>query len=287
MVRFLVVPQWQGSSSSRAMQLVDGAQAVLGDLPRSSSHLVEVPLEAGDTLDTGVLRMSALSQTARNLRAALDEQRALEQAVVTFGGDAGVGTIAALHAAGAAHAAGATDATDPALAVIWFGARGAFHSPASSPTKAFHDMAARALVDPSIPRPDDDSPGPMIGHGRLALIGVRAMDEAQVAAAEAHGVALRSPDNLNPDELVAAITAAGASRVFVHIDLNVLDPSALSGLGHAEPFGLDLRQLLETIAALRERLPLAGAAITEYAPSSPAAVTHDMSTILRIVGALV
>ena len=283
MVRFLVVPQWQGSSSSRAMQLVDGAHAVLGDLPRSGSRMIEVPLEAGDTLDSGVLRMSALNQTARNLRIALGELRERSQAAITFGGDAGVATVAALDAA--AHGS-PRHAPDDAMAVVWFSARGALHSPASSPSKAFHDMAARALVDPAVPRPHLSEPPPVIAGSRLTLVGVRALDDAQIAAAAEHGVALHAPDRLDPAALATAIVAAGASRVFIHVDLNVLDPAALSGLGHAEPFGLALAQLLDTIAALRERLPLAGAAITEYAPATPTAVSDDMATILRIVGAL-
>lgn len=290
MVRFLVVPQWQGSSSSRAMQLVDGAQAVLGDLPRSSSQLIDVPLEAGDAQDTGILRMSALNQTARALRTALDEQHEAGQSVVTFGGDAGVGTIAALHAAAETDtAAVAQDPADPDLAVVWFSARGAFHSPTSSPTKAFHEMAARALVDPDVPRPgtDPDRPTPLIGHGLLHLVGARAIEDPQRVDAAAHGVTITTPDALDPAGLVSTIVAAGASRVFIHVDVNVLDPSVVAGLGHAEPFGLTLQQVTDTIAAVRERLPLAGAAITEYAPSTPDAVTHDMSTVLRLVGALV
>lgn len=274
MVRFLVVPQWQGSSSSRAMQLVDGAHAVLGDLPRSGSRMIEVPLEAGDALDTGVLRMSALNQTARNLRTALTEHRERSQEVITIGGDAGVATIAALHAAG------------PDVAVVWFGARASFDSPATSRSRAFHDMAARALVDPAVPRPDADEPVELFGRGRLSLVGVRWVDTEQSAAAAAHGVTVRSPQALDPAALVSQITAGGASRVFIHIDLNVLDPAVLSGLGLAEPFGLELEHLLETIGVLRDAFPLAGAAITEYSPSSPEAVTHDMATILRIVGAL-
>ncbi|RIJ25759.1 arginase family protein, partial [Clavibacter michiganensis subsp. insidiosus] len=53
---FVVVPQWQGSGSSRAMRLADGAEAIRGDLPASATHVVDVPVEAGESLGTGVLR---------------------------------------------------------------------------------------------------------------------------------------------------------------------------------------------------------------------------------------
>ena len=62
MARFVIVPQWQGSPSSRAMQLVDGAQAIAGDLPRASTTVLDVPMEAGESLDTGIHRLSALQR---------------------------------------------------------------------------------------------------------------------------------------------------------------------------------------------------------------------------------
>ena len=41
--RFLVVPQWQGSGSDRAMRLVEGAEAILADLP---TNLAENKVDA-------------------------------------------------------------------------------------------------------------------------------------------------------------------------------------------------------------------------------------------------
>ncbi len=46
MTRFLVVPQWQGSPAARAMHLIDGAEAIAGDLPRGATVRVDVPVEA-------------------------------------------------------------------------------------------------------------------------------------------------------------------------------------------------------------------------------------------------
>ena len=68
MTRFVIVPQWQGSPSARAMGLVDGAEAIAGDLPSSAVVRVEVPLEAGDALGGRVHRLSALTR----VRGALD-----------------------------------------------------------------------------------------------------------------------------------------------------------------------------------------------------------------------
>lgn len=39
------------------MRLVDGADAIRGDLPSASTRIVEIPLEAGDDQGTGVARL--------------------------------------------------------------------------------------------------------------------------------------------------------------------------------------------------------------------------------------
>ena len=66
-----------------------------------------------------------------------------------------------------------------------------------------------------------------------------------------------------------AVEATGATSVYVHIDLDVLDPAAIDGIGSPEPFGVLPEQLTEAIRALRRRFDLAGAGLTEFAPASP------------------
>src|SRR5690349_24652947 len=88
MARFVIVPQWQGSPSARAMQLIDGAQAIAGDLPRNACTTIDVPLEAGEALETGVLRYSSLIRTSDAL---VSELEANDAPVIVVGGDCGVG----------------------------------------------------------------------------------------------------------------------------------------------------------------------------------------------------
>ena len=74
--------------------------------------------------------------------------------------------------------------------------------------------------------------------------------------------------------------------MYLHIDLDVLDPEDLAGVGYPEPFGVPASTLVDAIKAVLARYPLAGAGITEFAPSSPNDAVDDMPTILRLVGAL-
>ncbi|MFT2692433.1 arginase family protein [Clavibacter zhangzhiyongii] len=272
---FVVVPQWQGSGSSRAMRLADGAEAIRGDLPASATRVVEVPVEAGESLGTGVDRYASLLAVRTRQAAALEAASASAPGpLVTIGGDCGV------EAASIAHAARA----HPGLAVVWLDAHADLHTPATSPSGAFHGMVLRAVLGEGVD--GLELPAGAVTADRVVLAGVRAFDDAESDLVEARGIALLGADAVGPEALVAAVAATGATDVYVHVDLDVLDPGGMSGVGQPEPFGLEVQVVTESIKALRRAYGLAGAGLTEFAPSSPAAAVDDMGAILRIIGAL-
>ncbi|QKJ19939.1 arginase family protein [Microbacterium hominis] len=272
MTRFVVVPQWQGSRSSRAMQLLDGADAIAGDLPRSSCTRIDVPLEAGESVDTGVRRYSAL----RRIRDLVDAELALHpEPSLVIGGDCGVAVGAVARSA----------ARERDLAVLWLDAHADLHSPDSSPSGAFAGMALRAVLG-------HGAPGLTLGEAavppeRAVLGGARDIDPAEEEAIGALGLRMVAAAALSDhDALAAAVSATGAAAVHIHVDLDVLDPTAMSGVTTSVPFGVGVADLVASIARVRASTPLAGASLSGFAPSSPAAAVDDLGAILRIVGAL-
>ncbi len=269
MTRFIVAPQWQGSSSSRAMQLIDGAEAIAGDLPRSATTVLEVPTEAGDAQGTGVHRLSALVRMRERIA---DAVRGSDEPAIVVGGDCGV-------ALGSLTPVAADD-----LAVVWIDAHADLNTPATSPSGAFHGMVLRAITG--------DGDGllrlePGIPPARLVLAGTRSLDAEEQRFIEQHGIRVVAPSEMaDPDVLADAVAATGATRVYIHVDLDVLDPAEMTGVALPEPFGARTVDVVASIRRLRERLPLAGATLTEFSPSSPQAAVDDLGTILRLVGAL-
>jgi arginase len=261
-VTFVVVPQWQGSPSSRAMRQAEGAAAIREDLPAGSTRDVAVPLEAGDDQSTGIARFSSLQLVRERLTDLLGE---LDGPAVTIGGDC------AVSAAAVAHAARKGD-----TALVWFDAHPDLNSPESSPSGAFAGMVLRSIVDDGVVPAD-----------RVFLAGARSWDPGEeVFAAEAGIRAFGVDELVDPAALVEAVAASGAASVYLHVDLDVLDPAELAGLLDPEPFGLSASALVATIKAMTKRLPLAGATLAAYAPTSEESKVDDAPTILRIVGAL-
>ncbi|AWB96798.1 arginase [Agromyces badenianii] len=271
---FVVVPQWQGSVSARAMSHADGAAAILGDLPSASTVAVEVPVEAGESLGTGVLRYSTLVRVRDLTAAALDR---VPDWALTVGGDCG----ASLAAVGHASARAAGD-----LAVLWLDAHPDLNTPETSPSGGFGGMTLRAIVGEGAAGLALD-PETRIAPERLVLGGIRAIDDEERRFIDEHDVTTLTVEDLSdPSVVIAALEATGASQVFVHIDLDVLDPAALAGLSYPMPFGIGATELVALARAVVARFPIAGAAIAGFAPASPQAAEDDLPTILRLVGAL-
>jgi arginase len=271
---FVVVPVWQGSVSARAMSHADGAAAIQGDLPSAATIVVDVPIEAGEALGTGVQRYSTIRRVRERTGQAL---AGVDGLPVTIGGDCGASVAAVAHASRAA-------AGD--LAVLWLDAHPDLNTPESSPSGGFGGMTLRAITGEGAEglALDDTERVP---PSRLVVGGARAFDDEEVRFIREHGVQTLTVEDLSdPTLVVGALEATGASRVFIHVDLDVLDPSALAGLSYPMPFGVDAATLVALIRAVTARFPLAGAAIAGFAPGSPEAASDDLPTILRLVGAM-
>jgi len=268
---FVVVPQWQGSGSARAMRLVDGAEAIRGDLPAASTRLVDVPLESGDSRGTEIARFGSLLTVTERMTEMLAETSD-DDWVLTIGGDCGV-ELAAVDFARSRH---------ESLAVVWFDAHPDLNSVEESPSHAFTGMVLRALTG--------DGEAGLTGTlppSQIVLAGTRSTDLGEELFIAAEKIPTIGVDALaDPAALVAAVEATGATAVYVHLDLDVLDPSELAGIDNPVPFGLSVSDLVAAIRALKERFTLAGAGITEFAPASPDEAADDLPSILRIIGAL-
>lgn len=270
-MRFLVVPQWQGSRSARAMRLVDGAEVIRGDLPSAATTTVDVPLEAGDERGTGVHRFGSIQIVRDRVVEALAGET---DAVLTIGGDCGVEAGAIDHAL----------SVHPDTAVVWFDAHPDLNTPESSPSHAFTGMVLRTLLG------DGDAslvPSAPLTTDRVVLAGTRDPDlteELYIGATEMRSI---SVDELaTPAALVDAVRATGAASVYIHIDVDVLDPAELDGIDTPLPFGVTAADLVAAIRALRAEFELAGAGLCMFAPGDVDDASGDMAVILRIIGAL-
>ena len=76
----------------------------------------------------------------------------------------------------------------------------------------------------------------------------------------------------------------GWREVYLHVDLDVLDPGAFSSLGWPEPGGLTVVSLIAALGALHRTLNVVGGGLTEYLPTAGSA-HNDAVAALEVLDA--
>jgi len=96
---------------------------------------------------------------------------------------------------------------------------------------------------------------------RLIQVGIRTLNAHQRAQASKFGV-----ETLGPDRWRDAMPQLTRLRgpLYVSLDLDVLEPMLAPGVGHPEPGGLTVRDVIDLLTAIRT--PVVGADIVEYNP---------------------
>lgn len=271
---FLLMPEWQGSASSRAMFLTDGAAVLREDLPPSARFDVQVPAHAGDALGTPVARLSSLlaaRDAAREILAGRDEL------AITLGGDC-ASTLAGIERA---------VALDPGVAVLWCDAQPDLQHPGTSPSGAASGMTLRHALGAGS---DDLNAATPVDPARVLLVGAREVDQEEAEAIAALGIRSEpapAGDGSGTAERVAAwLAEVQATSLYIHIDLDVLDPADFSSVHAAVPFGFSVAELTGVLRAAVATTALTGAAICEFAPADASMAAEDAPTVLRILAAL-
>lgn len=251
----LVIPQWQGSAARDPQRLVEGAHRLSALLPSLRRTVVDVDLRPGQDLE-GVRHRDVLTRSLDVTRAALS--RSGDDTLLAVGGDCGIELAPVAHTV-ARHG--------DSLAVVWFDAHADLNTPDTSPSGGFHGMVLRTLLgqgpSPLLPRPEE-----RLSTRQIVLAGARALDPAELDFVESEGIRTLSVQALQkPDQLVSAVAGTGATHVYIHLDLDVLDPEHFTSLSCPEPGGLHPDQFRAALNALTRCFNVAGMGITEHAPA--------------------
>jgi arginase len=259
MTTVLCVPQWQGSGSSRAPRLVAGARRAAELIPADAVVTVPV-LETGGEKVAGIRAFDVLvknQQLTREALAGIDDDR-----VITVGGDCAV-DIAPIAAAHARYG--------DALTVLWIDAHPDVYSPQTLPSGSFHGMVVRALLGDV---PAGLTPEQPLAPGQVIIAGERAN-----VASEHEYLAKTGLRTHGIDDLERAF-AGLRGPVYVHVDLDVLEPTVFRSICYPEPNGVQPQRLIDLVSQIDD---IIGAAITEHAPGDE--VDADEADVIRQLGA--
>jgi arginase len=265
MTTVLCVPQWQGSGSPHARRLVPGARIAAELVPADGVVTVPVLQDEGTRAD-GVRALDVLAENLRRTRAAL---AGIDDAVVTVGGECAV-DLAPLSAARARYG--------DELTVLWIDAHPDLYTPATLPSGSFHGMILRTLLGDG---PAALVPEEPLSPRQVVLAGLRAFEPDVRAEIEDYigrtGIRRHGVDDL--EDVLDGLTGP----LYVHIDLDVLDPPEFGATCYPEPDGIVPDRLVDLVSRLDG---VVGAALTEHAPAEGAVDPGEAEVIRRLGAAL-
>lgn len=223
-----------------------GPQALLdaGLVDALQAHGVNVPATAtaelpdGERVDGPVaVNIGRLGAHVGKLIA--DGRQHADPVLVLAGDDtASVGVVAGLqHARGAGHRVG----------IVWLDAHGDFNTPETSVSNILAGMPLAILTGLAGPLWRETAMlAAVLPTDRVVVAGVRELDDAEEQLLRSTDVQLvRHAETVSGEAFAEAVNrlAEKVDEIYVHIDLDVLDPSLVPSSSTPSPRGMSLRQL--------------------------------------------
>jgi arginase len=156
--------------------------------------------------------------------------------------------------------------------VFWFDCHGDLNTPDTTGSGFFDGMALAMVTGRCWSRLTMGIPGFLpIPDGHVVLAGARDLDPAEEALLEGSEIQVVSPRSLKGGsmELERALSALAARvrRLYLHIDLDVLDRDDTPANQFAAPGGPTVAEMTEALRVIGARIPVAAVAVTAYDPS--------------------
>ena len=265
--QYLFFPQWQGSVDPTLRPSAEHLRRALAARFRFDD--VAVP---GDIAPRrhGIIGYDTVASLLDAAREVID--RRAPHRLFTLGGDCGVEVAPVSYL---------NRRYDGDLALLWWDAHGDLNTPSSSPSGRYHGMPLRALLGDGHER-FVTAARPWLRPAQLAMVGSRELDPPEQAYVDEHQVPVLGGDDA--DALLGAIRAwldgSGRRHLYVHLDLDVIDPRELPYVVCATPGGLSLATVAAVLAELSRlrTCSLVGGSLLEYR----SAAGHGIDRILEL-----
>ncbi len=282
----LVWPQWQGAGRDNVSELLSefpigtarrgyefGSRILDAILPRHNGPTEIVPVPDHESASTGGIEsrpeILASLAAARDAIARHDADR-----ILTLGGECSVSV---------APFAALSQRYGDDLAVIWIDS----HPDTDTPTtgyNGYHAMAVSMLLGHGDPEATAMLPT-AVPASRLALVGLHDWVEDAYANVGAWRLPAFGPEDLRASSagLVDWLSSTGATKIAIHLDVDVVDSNEVAlGLGQV-PGGLTRTDVRRIVEDLSQAADVVGLTIAEFIPRDALAL-HGMIDGMPLMG---
>jgi arginase len=236
-------------------------RGLLDALERAGHEVELAPVRLPDGFLTEATSAAALHRLVAGRVAAAREEGRLPVVLSGNCNHAALGTLAAIGPA----------------AVVWMDAHGDLNTPETSASGFFDGMALTVALGRSWRKLTVALPGfQPLEEQNLVLVGARDLDPEERELIETTPISWVRVEDLRRQGVDGALGpvledfARRVEQVYLHFDLDSLDPAELTANGYVVPGGLTLAEAVEIARVARRHLRIAGAAITAYDPGQDA-----------------
>jgi arginase len=236
-----------GPSAIRYAGLDKQLEDKLGVRVSDAGNVISPVVETTEMGDTNARYLSQILDLCDRLSALVAEAAGRGALPLVLGGDHSVALGSLVGMAKVRGAGG----------VVWIDAHGDLNTPATSPSGNVHGMvlaAALGLAGDAFTR--DGWPLPAVAPGKLALVGVRSLDDGErdlLRTLDAKVFTMSEVDRIGVEPCMREAIAHAAGAAFLHLslDLDAVDPDYAPGVGTPVRGGLSYREAhlaMETVA---------------------------------------
>lgn len=152
--------------------------------------------------------------------------------------------------------------------VIWFDCHGDFNTPETTIGGYLDGMALSMITGECWAQLTASVPGfKPVPENKVVVMGARDLDPLEEQRLQASYVTLISADKLKEKHYVVENDLVEMQSVYLHIDLDVIDPAYVKVNTYAKPGGLFPETLYEIVSIIKKRYKISGIGFTSYDPS--------------------
>jgi arginase len=244
----IAIPQWQGSASGRGSY--HGSLYMAEYL--KSDYIVDVYLHSITKRNEGIWYIDDIKKHLKEALEALSKSESNK--VLSLGGDcsSGIGPISYIN-----------KVYNKDVLLLWLDAHANINTPDTSTTGKCNGMPLRILLGEGSSSLVNLLPS-TLNTKQIVYTGLRSLDEGEKQFIVNNEIVTSPPCGKESTLLTNLIKSKGYKNVYIHLDLDVLDPSEFNAVSYPTEGGIKFNELLFTIEKLASKFNIVGFNITEY-----------------------
>jgi len=152
--------------------------------------------------------------------------------------------------------------------IVWFDCHGDFNTPETTVTGYFDGMSLSMATGHCWKHLTSAVPGfHPVPEARVVLVGSRDFDDLEVKNLSPSAINLITPSMIKENSASVYECFVEMEAVYLHVDLDVLDPHFVKANRYSMEGGLTPDELLRTLATVKNKYRISAVALTAYDPS--------------------